>query len=101
MNKKVVIIEGYLAAGKSTFVVQMSKALQIPYLCKDTFKSALCSGVDINNRGKSSLFSAITFDGMMYVLERMFEVGMPIIIEGNFMPHGIKKTDEEGGRRDL
>ena len=45
MNKKIIVIEGYLASGKSTFAVQLSKTLTIPYLIKDTFKIALCSSL--------------------------------------------------------
>lgn len=33
---------------------------------------------------------------MMYVMERMFETDSPIIIEGNFVPSGVKKVDEAG-----
>jgi len=33
---------------------------------------------------------------MMYVTERLIETGHPIIIEGNFVPAGIKKVDEAG-----
>lgn len=101
MNKKVIVITGYLAAGKSTFALRLSKELQIPYLIKDTFKSALCSNITINNREESSRFSVVSFDGMMYILERMFEVGQPIIIEGNFVPSGVKPVDEEGIIRNL
>lgn len=96
MNKKVIVIAGYLAAGKSTFALRLSKELQIPYLIKDTFKSALCSNITINNRQESSRFSVVSFDGMMYIMERMFEVGQPLIIEGNFVPTGVKPVDEEG-----
>jgi deoxyadenosine/deoxycytidine kinase len=39
---KVIVVEGYLAAGKSTFTRQLSKAINVPYLIKDTFKIALC-----------------------------------------------------------
>ena len=96
MNKKVIIIEGYLASGKSTFALQLSKQINVPYLVKDTFKIALCENVSITNRDESSIFSAVTFDAMMYVMERMFETGSPIIIEGNFVPAGVKKVDEAG-----
>ena len=96
MNKKVIIIEGYLASGKSTFAVRLSKALNIPYFVKDTFKTALCAGVQITGREESSRFSAITFDAMMYTAERLFETGCPFIMEGNFAPRGVKKTDEAG-----
>lgn len=94
MNKKIVIIEGYLASGKSTFALQLSKLINVPYLVKDTFKIALCKNVSVTDRNERSLFSTVTFDAMMYVTERMFETGSPIIIEGNFVPAGIKKVDE-------
>lgn len=94
MNKKIIIIEGYLASGKSTFALQLSKSINVPYLVKDTFKIALCKNISVANRNESSLFSTVTFDAMMYVTERLFETGNPVIIEGNFVPGGIKKTDE-------
>ena len=96
LNKKIVIIEGYLASGKSTFALQLSKLINVPYLVKDTLKIALCKHVSVTNRDESSLFSAGTFDAMMYVAERMFETGIPIIIEGNFVPAGVKKVNEAG-----
>ena len=79
MNKKIIVIEGYLASGKSTFAVQLSKTLTIPYLIKDTFKIALCSSLSIADRYESSRFSAVTFDAMMYVTERLMETGYPFI----------------------
>lgn len=96
MNKKIIIIEGYLASGKSTFALQLSKSKNVPYFIKDTFKIALCQNVAVANRDESSLFSAVTFDAMMYVTERFFETGSPVIIEGNFVPGGVKKVDEAG-----
>lgn len=94
MNRKIIIVEGYLASGKSTFALQLSKVIHVPYLIKDTFKIALCESVSVADRHESSRFSAVTFDAMMYVTERMLEAGYPIIIEGNFVPAGVKKTDE-------
>lgn len=96
MNKKIIIIEGYLASGKSTFALRLSKSINVPYLIKDTFKTALCASVPINRREESSKFSTVTFDAMMYATERLLEVGYPIIIEGNFVPTGVKKADEAG-----
>lgn len=96
MNKKIIIVDGYLASGKSTFARRLSKEISVPYLIKDTFKIALCDSVSITNREEGSRFSAVTFDGMMYVTERLMEAGFPIIIEGNFAPIGLKKVDEAG-----
>ena len=94
MNNKIIIVEGYLASGKSTFALKLSESLKIPYFIKDTFKIALCENISVNDRNESSRFSAVTFDAMMYAIERLFEVGYPVIIEGNFVPEGVKRIDE-------
>ena len=96
MNKKIIIIEGYLASGKSTFAKQLSKQINVPYLIKDTFKIAMCENITVTDRSERSRFSTVTFDAMMYVVERMFETGYPIIIEGNFVPAGVKEVNEAG-----
>jgi uridine kinase len=96
MSGKIIIIEGYLASGKSTFAARLSGELQIPYLIKDTFKIAICDSFPVKNREESSRFSAVTFDAMMYVAERHLETAYPLIIEGNFVPSGVKKVDEAG-----
>jgi cytidylate kinase len=101
MTKKIIIIEGYLASGKSTFATQLSNALNIPYLVKDTLKIALCSGINIQDRGESSRFSTVAFNAMMYMTQRLLETGIPLIIEGNFVPAGIKSVDEAGVIRTL
>lgn len=99
--KKIIIIEGYLASGKSTFAAKLSKEINVPYLIKDTFKSAICRSVSIASREESSRFSAVTFDAMIYVVERFMETGLPVIIEGNFVPEGVKKVDEASVIKDL
>lgn len=101
MNKKIIIVQGYLAAGKSTFARQSAKELGLPCFVKDTFKNALCAGVPIDSQAISSRFSAVTFDAMMYTAERLMEASFPLMIEGNFLPAGIKKTDEAGTIRAL
>lgn len=99
MSNKVIVIEGYLAAGKSSFAEKLSQALHVPCLIKDAFKTALCSTVMMEDRKQSSRFSTITFDGMLYVAERLLEVGYPLILEGNFVPAGVKDRDESDAIR--
>lgn len=101
MNGRLIVIQGYLAAGKSTFARQLSKALNIPCFVKDTFKSALCESIELTSREESSRFSAVTFDGLLYIAERMLEAGQPLILEGNFTPPGVKKKDEAGALQAL
>jgi predicted kinase len=101
MDKKIFVISGYLAGGKSTFARKLSKELNLPYLVKDTFKIEMCANIIVSSGEESSRFSVVTFDAMMYVTERMMEVGFPIIIEANFVPKGIKKVDEAGTIKSL
>ena len=96
MNPCMIVVTGYLASGKSTFALRLSEALRVPYLIKDTFKIALSAGLLPLSREDKSRFSAVTFDAMMYVAERLMEKGLPLIIEGNFVPGGVKKTNEAG-----
>lgn len=87
--------------GKSTFARKLSKELAVPCFIKDTFKLALCKSAGSLNRKESDRFSIMTFDGIMYAAERLIETGNPVIIEGNFTPAGIKKTNEAGESRRL
>jgi len=85
----IIIVTGYLAAGKSTFARRLSEAVNIPCIIKDTFKIALCESISLISKEESSRFSAVTFNGMMYVTERLMEAGQSLIIEGNFTPAGL------------
>ena len=101
MNKKIIVISGYLAAGKSTFARRLSKEINVPYLVKDTFKIEMCANIVVSSREEKSRFSVVTFDAMMYVTERLMETGFPVIIEANFVPEGIKKVNEAGALKAL
>ena len=57
MNPHIIIVTGYLAAGKSTFARRLSEALNVPYLIKDTFKIALCESASVISREESSRLS--------------------------------------------
>ena len=93
MSKSIIIINGHPAAGKTTFVMRLSAELRIPYLAKNTFKDAVSASAAITDQRESSRFSAITFDAMMYVAERLMEVAKPLIMEGSFAAHGFVKSD--------
>ena len=93
MSKKIIIINGYPAAGKTTFAMRLSEECKIPYLAKNTFKNAVSASASVTDPSESSRFSAITFDAMMYVTERLLEVEKPLIIEGSFAAHGFTKSD--------
>ena len=94
LNKKIIIIAGYLASGKSTFATRLSREINVPYLIKDAFKTAICASIPVTGREESRRYSAATFDAIAYVAERLMETDYPLIVEGNFMMGGHKKVDE-------
>jgi predicted kinase len=84
MKKKLIIVTGYLAAGKTTFSTKLSQSLQLPCLQKDTVKSVIGREIEMKSRTESSLFSRVTFDLMMHFADRLMACGYPFILEGNF-----------------
>ena len=101
MQSKLIVITGYLASGKSTFASTLSERLRVPCFIKDRMKIALCESLGPISKAESSRFSAVTFDGMLYAAGQLLAVGQPAILEGNFVPAGLKKTDEAGEIRAL
>jgi predicted kinase len=85
MNKKLIVVAGDLAAGKTTFALKLSKELHIPCFCKDLLKNALAAHVPVNNREDGRKLSAATFDAMAYITARFMEASLPLIIEANFV----------------
>lgn len=97
MNKKIIIIAGYSAAGKTTFAARLSREAGIPYFSKDMVKIALNRSFPVENREDSKQLSAIAFDAMAFNAERFMEVGLPLIIEANFVMkenhNGLREGD--------
>ena len=100
-KRRIVVIQGCLAAGKSVFARRLGQVSGVPCLTKDGFKAALCGHTSLADRAESSRFSAAAFDGMMYTAEQLMAAGWPVILEGNFVPAGVKAVDEAGTIRAL
>lgn len=85
MNKKIIIVAGYVATGKTTFSLKLSQALGIPYFSRDLLKIALSRSIPVNSRDASNQLSAATFDALEFITEKFMETGFPLIIESNFV----------------
>ena len=96
MNKKIIIVAGYLAAGKTTFALELSKKLHIPVFCKDLIKIALNRNILVDNRDDSKRLSAATFDAIAFITERIMETSNPLITEANFVMNGNHGGIKEG-----
>ena len=95
-NKKIIIIAGPSAAGKTTFAAELSKRLAIPYFSKDMVKIAINQSIPVENREDSRRLSAAAFDVIAFVTQRMMEVGRSLIIEANFVMHENHNGLKEG-----
>jgi predicted kinase len=97
VNKKLIVVAGHLAAGKTTFALKLSEELHVPCFCKDLIKSTLGAHIPVNTRDDGNRLSAATFDAIAYIMERLMKASLPIIIEANFVMGknhgGIKEGD--------
>jgi len=84
MNRSLMIIAGYLAAGKTTFGLNLSRELNIPFFSKDLLKNTMDKSLPIHDRAESKRLSAAAFDVMAFAAEELMAAGMPLILEANF-----------------
>jgi len=86
----VIIVTGFLATLKSTISHQLSHALHIPVLNKDTIKEVLGDTIGFHNREENLKLSDATFHIMKHVAEKEILAGRDIIIEANFKKHELE-----------
>ena len=102
--KKLIVIVGELAAGKSTLAGQLTERYGIPSFTKDRFKEILCDGVGFSNRAENLKLSFVTFEVMFQIFENCAKAGKPLILESNFRQNELdrlEKAAEEYGYETL
>lgn len=82
--KRLIIITGDLAAGKSTLAASLSERLRIPYITKDSLKEIVCDVIGYRSREENRLLSVTATDDMIYFFNQCGLVGNDIILEANF-----------------
>ena len=89
MKKKLILVCGDLAAGKSTYANRIAKKYNILCINKDNFKEILGDNFPFRNREENLKLSMATFDLFKYIALKSFEVEVPLIIESNFRQHEL------------
>ena len=84
MAKKLIILTGYCATGKTTFSLKISKEFNIPCFNKDSIKAVLGRNLEINSRDDSSRLSITAFNMILHILEIFMNLNKTLIIESNF-----------------
>lgn len=93
-HKKLILITGELAAGKSTLAGQLTARYGIPSFTKDRFKELLCDGVGYSNREENLKLSFLTFDLMFHIFECCAEAEKPLILESNFRQNELDRLEK-------
>ena len=82
--KKLLILTGDLAAGKSTFACDLSRRYGVPSLQKDPVKEILSDVVGFSDRAENRRLSVAAVRFMEHAFSRMAETGNDLILEANF-----------------
>lgn len=82
--KKLILIAGDLAAGKSTLADNLSSKLGIMCLKKDNVKESLCDVFGYKNRDENLKLSKAAMDQMFLVFKQAALVNSDLILESNF-----------------
>jgi adenylylsulfate kinase-like enzyme len=81
--KKVILIMGHLAAGKTIIAKKLAHNLSLMCFCKDDIKEILVDNIGFKDRAKNLKLSKATFHIMSHIISKMDDHGI-IILESNF-----------------
>ena len=93
--KKLIIIGGDLASGKSTYANMLGEKYNLLVVNKDNLKEILGDTIIANNRYENKRLSKISFDMICYLVKKNKGI---LVIESNFKPYEmeeLKKITEE------
>lgn len=82
--KKLLLIMGDLATGKSTFANLLSKRYNVNVLYKDKIKEILGDTIGFANREENLKLSKATMELMFFLFSEFGKLGKPLILESNF-----------------
>ena len=93
-NRKLIVIVGELAAGKSTLAGHIAARYAVPAFTKDRIKELLCDGVGFHNRAENLKLSFLTFELLFHIFERFAEAGQPLVLESNFRQNELDRLEK-------
>lgn len=89
--KKLLLITGDIAAGKSTFSKILSERYCTAVFQKDTIKEILGDHIGFHNREENKILSNATIEIMCHVFSQIAVSGNDVILEANFHEEELKK----------
>lgn len=87
--KKLILVAGDLATGKSTFCGQLSARFDVPVFYKDTIKEVLGDTIGFAGRQENLKLSVATFGLLRHIFLQFAALGHDLILESNFRQHEL------------
>lgn len=82
--KKLLLLTGDIAAGKTTFSNQLSQRYRCAVFQKDTVKELLSDRIGFETRQQNKALSAAAVDMLCHAFSRIAPAGQDLILEANF-----------------
>ena len=82
--KKLILIMGDLASGKTTFAKKISKQYKIASLNKDALKELASNNLPYQSKQESKALSILAVEVMIDMFKEFCEFDLPLILEANF-----------------
>lgn len=92
--KKLLLIMGDLACGKSTFASLLSKRYNTNVFGKDSIKEVLGDTIGFTNREENLKLSRATMELMFFLFSEFAKLGKPLILESNFHTKELETLHE-------
>ena len=92
--KKLLLITGDLATGKSTFADILSKRYDTNVFYKDTIKEVLGDTIGFSNREENLKLSKATMELMIFMLKEFCKIDKNLILEANFRKADLERLHE-------
>lgn len=92
--KKLLLITGDLATGKSRFASILSKRYGVTVMYKDKIKEVLGDTVGFSNREENLKLSRATMELMTYGFSELSKLNQDVILEANFKESELKRLYE-------
>lgn len=98
--KKLLLIMGDLATGKSAFSDILSKRYDVTVFKKDSIKEVLGDTIGFSNREENLKLSAVTMELMLLIFSEFTKLNKDLILESNFSKADLERLYKAAAEND-
>ena len=92
--KKLILVNGDVAAGKSHLAVLIKERFNLPLFTKDEYKEALAETHPYRNYEESHLLSLMAMDQLFDSFEKLAKEGKDVVLEANFRGEHLDRLEK-------